>query len=144
VKWIKSARLWWAGHTVHVSESDPAMKSTFDLLLGERTEGRSKRKWIEEVELWRGPRPKLGCKAGGGRQRKRERDICYHLKYFGLQIEVTVSKATVSIIHKELFHVNTTGRLLVSGTKTRQMHAGSLPAQSPSRGSGDRRAGLWL
>jgi hypothetical protein len=33
-----------------------------------------------------------------------------------------------------------TGRLLVSGTKTRQMHAGSLPAQSPSRGSGDRRA----
>jgi hypothetical protein len=33
-----------------------------------------------------------------------------------------------------------TGRLLVSGTKTRQMHAGSLPVQSPSRGSGDRRA----
>jgi hypothetical protein len=33
-----------------------------------------------------------------------------------------------------------TGRLLVSGTKTRQMQAGSLPAQSPSRGSGDRRA----
>jgi hypothetical protein len=36
--------------------------------------------------------------------------------------------------------LNNTGRLLVSGTKTRQMHAGSLPAQSPSRGSGDRRA----
>jgi hypothetical protein len=33
-----------------------------------------------------------------------------------------------------------TGRLLVSGTKTQQMHAGSLPAQSPSRGSGNRRA----
>jgi hypothetical protein len=32
------------------------------------------------------------------------------------------------------------GRLLVSGKKTRQMHAGSLPAQFPSHGSGDRRA----
>jgi hypothetical protein len=31
-------------------ESDPARKSTFDLLLGERTVGRPKRRWIEEVE----------------------------------------------------------------------------------------------
>jgi hypothetical protein len=30
-------------------ESDPARKSTFDLLLGERTFGRPKRRWIEEV-----------------------------------------------------------------------------------------------
>jgi hypothetical protein len=31
-------------------ESDPARKSTFDLLLGERTVGRPKRRWIGEVE----------------------------------------------------------------------------------------------
>jgi hypothetical protein len=31
-------------------ESDPARKSTFDLLLGEKTVGRPKRRWIEEVE----------------------------------------------------------------------------------------------
>jgi hypothetical protein len=31
-------------------ESDPARKSTFDLLLGERKAGRPKRRWIEEVE----------------------------------------------------------------------------------------------
>jgi hypothetical protein len=31
-------------------ESDPAGKSTFDLLLGESTVGRPKRRWIEEVE----------------------------------------------------------------------------------------------
>jgi hypothetical protein len=31
-------------------ESDPARKSTFDLLLGERTLGTPKRRWIEEVE----------------------------------------------------------------------------------------------
>jgi hypothetical protein len=31
-------------------ESDQARKSTFDLLLGERTVGRPKRRWIEEVE----------------------------------------------------------------------------------------------
>jgi hypothetical protein len=31
-------------------ERDPARKSTFDLLLGERTVGRPKRRWIEEVE----------------------------------------------------------------------------------------------
>jgi hypothetical protein len=31
-------------------ESGPARKSTFDLLLGERTVGRPKRRWIEEVE----------------------------------------------------------------------------------------------
>jgi hypothetical protein len=31
-------------------ESDPASKSTFDLLLGERMVGRPKRRWIEEVE----------------------------------------------------------------------------------------------
>jgi hypothetical protein len=65
-------------------ESDPARKSTFDLLLGERTVGRPKRRWIEEVErdlkemrigngwhwkgingrtFWMRPRPKLGCRA---------------------------------------------------------------------------------
>jgi hypothetical protein len=32
-------------------ESDPARKSTFDQLLGERTMGRPKRRWIEEVEI---------------------------------------------------------------------------------------------
>jgi hypothetical protein len=31
-------------------ESDPARKRTFDLLLGERTVGRCKRRWIKEVE----------------------------------------------------------------------------------------------
>jgi hypothetical protein len=31
-------------------ENDPARKSTFDLLLGERTVGRPKRRWIEKVE----------------------------------------------------------------------------------------------
>jgi hypothetical protein len=31
-------------------ESDPTRKSTFDLLLDERTMGRPKRRWIEEVE----------------------------------------------------------------------------------------------
>jgi hypothetical protein len=31
-------------------DSDPARKSTFYLLLGERTVGRPKRTWIEEVE----------------------------------------------------------------------------------------------
>jgi hypothetical protein len=50
VKWITSARLRWAGHRVCMRESDPARKSTFDLLLGERTVGRPKRRWIEEVE----------------------------------------------------------------------------------------------
>jgi hypothetical protein len=30
--------------------SDPARESTFDLILGERTVGRTKRRWIEEVE----------------------------------------------------------------------------------------------
>jgi hypothetical protein len=50
VKWIRSARLRWAGHIVRVKESDPARKSTFDLLLGERTVGKPKRRWIEEVE----------------------------------------------------------------------------------------------
>jgi hypothetical protein len=66
-------------------ESDPARKSTFDLLLGEIMVGRPKRRWIEEVErelkgmgvkdwkrlalerdkkkkLWRRSRPKLGCR----------------------------------------------------------------------------------
>jgi hypothetical protein len=33
-----------------MGESDPARKSTFDLLLGERTVGRPKRTWTEEVE----------------------------------------------------------------------------------------------
>jgi hypothetical protein len=50
VKWIRSARFRWAGHTVRIRESDPARKSTFDLLLGERTVERPKRTWIEEVE----------------------------------------------------------------------------------------------
>jgi hypothetical protein len=50
VKWIRSARLRWAGHIVRMRESDPARKSIFDLLLGERTAGRPKRRWIEEVE----------------------------------------------------------------------------------------------
>jgi hypothetical protein len=31
-------------------ESDPDRKSTFDLLLGKRTVGRPKRRWIEAVE----------------------------------------------------------------------------------------------
>jgi hypothetical protein len=31
-------------------ESDPDRKSTFDLLLGKRTVGRPKRRWIEEEE----------------------------------------------------------------------------------------------
>jgi hypothetical protein len=50
VKRIRSARLRWAGHIVRMRESDPARKSTFDLLLGERTVGRPKRRWSEEVE----------------------------------------------------------------------------------------------
>jgi hypothetical protein len=49
VNWIRSARLRWAGHTVRIRESDLARKSTFDLLLGERTVGRPKRRWIKEV-----------------------------------------------------------------------------------------------
>jgi hypothetical protein len=62
-------------------ESDPARKSTFDLLLGERTVGIPNRRWIGKVKrelkgmgvkdwkgingrkLWRRPRPKLGCRA---------------------------------------------------------------------------------
>jgi hypothetical protein len=31
-------------------KSDPARKSTFDLLLGKRTVGRPNRRWTEEVE----------------------------------------------------------------------------------------------
>jgi hypothetical protein len=50
VKRIRSARLGWAGHIVRMRESDPARKSTFDLVLGERTVGRPKRRWIKEVE----------------------------------------------------------------------------------------------
>jgi hypothetical protein len=50
VKWIRSVRLRWARHIVCMRESDPARKSTFDLLLGERTVERPKRRWIEEVE----------------------------------------------------------------------------------------------
>jgi hypothetical protein len=50
VKWIRSARLRWAGDIVCMRESDPARKSTFDLLLGERTVGRPKRRCTEEVE----------------------------------------------------------------------------------------------
>jgi hypothetical protein len=33
-----------------MAESDPARKSAFDLLLVERTVGRPKRRWTEEVE----------------------------------------------------------------------------------------------
>jgi hypothetical protein len=67
-------------------ESDPARKSTFDLLLGKRTMGRPKRRWIDDEErelkgmglrigkdwrwkgingrkLWRRTRPKLGCRS---------------------------------------------------------------------------------
>jgi hypothetical protein len=50
VKWIRSARLRWAGHIVRMRESDPARKSTFNLLLGERSVGRPNRRWTEEVE----------------------------------------------------------------------------------------------
>jgi hypothetical protein len=57
VKWIRSARLRWAGHIVRKRESDPARKSTFDLLLGERTVERPKRSGLKK---WRRPRPKLG------------------------------------------------------------------------------------
>jgi hypothetical protein len=42
VKWIKSARLRWTGHIVRMREGDPARKSTFGLLLGERMVGRSR------------------------------------------------------------------------------------------------------
>jgi hypothetical protein len=47
VKWTRSARLRWAGHIVRMRDSGPARKSTFDLLLGERTVGRPKWRWIE-------------------------------------------------------------------------------------------------
>jgi hypothetical protein len=50
VKWIRSARLRWAGHIVCMRESDSVRKSTFDLLLGERTVGRPNRRWTEEVQ----------------------------------------------------------------------------------------------
>jgi hypothetical protein len=49
-KWIRSERLRWAGHIARIRESDPSRKSTFDLLLGERTVGRPKRRWVEKVE----------------------------------------------------------------------------------------------
>jgi hypothetical protein len=38
------------GQTYNMRESDPARKSTFYLLLGERMVGRPKRRWTEEVE----------------------------------------------------------------------------------------------
>jgi hypothetical protein len=50
VKWIRSSRLGWVGLIVRMRESDPARKSTFDVLLGERTVARPKRRWIGEVE----------------------------------------------------------------------------------------------
>jgi hypothetical protein len=50
VKWITSARLRWVGHIVRMRESDLTRKPTFDLLLSERTVGRPKRRWTEEVE----------------------------------------------------------------------------------------------
>jgi hypothetical protein len=43
-KWVRPARLRWAGHIVRRE------KSTSDLLLRERTAGRPKRRWTEEVE----------------------------------------------------------------------------------------------
>jgi hypothetical protein len=45
VKWIRPARLRWAGHIIRMRESDPSRKLTFDLLLGI-----PKRGWIVEVE----------------------------------------------------------------------------------------------
>jgi hypothetical protein len=50
VNWIRSARIRWAGHIVRIRESDPTRISAFDLLLYERTLGRPKRRWIEEVD----------------------------------------------------------------------------------------------
>jgi hypothetical protein len=50
MKWIRSVRLRWAGHIVRIRESNPARKSTFDLLLGERTVRKPKRRWIKEME----------------------------------------------------------------------------------------------
>jgi hypothetical protein len=49
VKWIRSARLRWAGRIVRMRVSDPITKSTFDLLLGDRMVGIPKRRWSEEV-----------------------------------------------------------------------------------------------
>jgi hypothetical protein len=40
----------WAYIRLRMWESDPARKSAFDLLLGERTVRRPKRRWIEKVE----------------------------------------------------------------------------------------------
>jgi hypothetical protein len=75
-----------------MKESDAARKSTFDLLLGERTVGKPKRRWIGEMERelkgmsvkdwkrlalerdkWRRSRPKLGCRA-------KEREYYYSYK----------------------------------------------------------------
>jgi hypothetical protein len=50
VKWIRSARLKLAGHVVRITERDPARKSIFDLILGERTVERPKRRWTVEVK----------------------------------------------------------------------------------------------
>jgi hypothetical protein len=50
VKWVRSGILRWAGHVVRTRENDAGRKSTFELLLGERTVGRPKRRWIEEAE----------------------------------------------------------------------------------------------
>jgi hypothetical protein len=54
-------------------ESDPARKSTFDLLLGERTVGRPKRRWTEEVEIeLKGMGVKDWKKVGVGKGRMEE------------------------------------------------------------------------
>jgi hypothetical protein len=50
VKWIRSASLRWAGHTIYMRESDPARKSTFHLLLGERTVGDPRRDGLRSGE----------------------------------------------------------------------------------------------
>jgi hypothetical protein len=52
VKWIKSERLRWAGYIIRMRESDPARKSTSDLLLGERTSGKAQ----EETQWGSGER----------------------------------------------------------------------------------------
>jgi hypothetical protein len=49
-KRVRSAGLRGAGHVARMRESDSARKSTFDLLLGERTVGRPKRRRTEAVD----------------------------------------------------------------------------------------------
>jgi hypothetical protein len=51
VKCIRCVRLRWAGHTVRMRESDPARKSTFDLLLGEKERWEDPRR--DGLRKWR-------------------------------------------------------------------------------------------